>query len=140
MERMSLTTEGSVSQPVSPTLIGTNTWKAWPSLAGIGPTTRPLTDLTPAKRLASAATLARSAAVTAPARSYTTTAGKVSLGVNRLARSTTWVDSAFFGSQADASFFWALLSLPASGPATATTTSQKAMTPHLDQRPHGILA
>src|SRR5919198_1846844 len=73
-------------------------------------------------------------------RSYTTTAGNTSLGVNGLARSTTCVDSAFLGSQADASFFCALLSLPASGPAAKATTSQKARTIHLLQRPHGRLA
>src|SRR4029453_13772773 len=46
----------------------------------------------------------------------------MSLCANRLASSTTWVDSAFLGSQADESFCWAPFSLPASGPATAPTT------------------
>jgi hypothetical protein len=64
----------------------------------------------------------------------------MSLGVNRLASSTTWVDSALFGSQAEASFCWALFSLPASGPATANTATQKTRTTHLLQRPHGIPA
>src|SRR5829696_2024769 len=64
----------------------------------------------------------------------------MSLGVNRLASSTTWVDSALWGSQADASFCWALLSLPASGPATANTATQKTSTAHLPQRPLGMLA
>src|SRR6266545_7673090 len=73
----------------------------------------------------------------APALSYTTTAGKVSLGVNGLDSSTTCVDSAFLGSHADASFFWALLSLLASGPATTNTTIQRARTIHLVQRPQG---
>src|SRR6266700_1588848 len=140
MERISPTTEGSVVQPVSPTLIGTITSRALPSLDGIGPTTLPLTELTPAKRLVSAETLARSAGLTTPQCSYTTTAGKVSLGTNLLARLTTWVDSAFFGNHADASFFCASLSLPASGPETANTTAQKAKKSHFVQRPDGSLA
>src|SRR4029453_8346415 len=61
----------------------------------------------------------------------------MSAGANRLASSTTWVDSALFGSQAEESFCWALLSLPASGPATAKTAIQKTRTTHLLQRPHG---
>src|SRR5215212_8399818 len=61
----------------------------------------------------------------------------MSLGVNRLASSTTWVDSALLGSQAEASFCWALFSLPARGPATANTAIQKTSTPHLLQRPPG---
>src|SRR6266545_659897 len=143
MERNSSTIGVSSSQPLpsSATLMGTTTCNALPSSDGIGPRTSPLTSLTPAKRLTSAAALARSASVTAPsARSYTTRAGKTSLGVNRLARSTTWVDSALFGSQADASFCCALLSLPASGPATTNTAIQKTSTAHLLQRPHGKLA
>src|SRR5215218_7623797 len=61
----------------------------------------------------------------------------MSLGVNRLASSTTWVDSALLGSQAEASFCWALFSLPASGPASANTAIQKTRTPHLLLRPPG---
>src|SRR4029453_19206921 len=64
----------------------------------------------------------------------------MSLGENRLASSTTWVDSAFLGSQADESFCWALFSLPASGPATANTAIQNTRTTHLVQRPAGKLA
>src|SRR5215216_3254703 len=64
----------------------------------------------------------------------------MSLGANRLASSTTWVDSALLGSQAEASFCWALFSLPDSGPATATTATQKTRTTHLVQRPAGMLA
>src|SRR4029434_6306261 len=52
----------------------------------------------------------------------------------------TWVDSALFGSQEEASFCWALLSLPARGPASANTTIQKARTAHLLQRPAGKAA
>src|SRR5215211_3222650 len=61
----------------------------------------------------------------------------MSAGANRLASSTTWVDSALWGSQAELSFCWALLSLPASGPATANTAIQKPRTTHLLQRPLG---
>src|SRR5215207_8867264 len=133
----------SSSQPLpsSSILIGTTTCNARPSSAGIGPRILPVTSSTPANRLVSAATLAWSAGVMGPSgRSYTTSAGKMSLGVNCLASSTTWVDSAFWGSQAEESFCWALFSLPASGPATATTTIQKARTTHLVQRPHGRAA
>src|SRR6266536_575756 len=137
MARICSTTGRSSFQPCAPTLTGTTTSSAPPSLAGTGPTIWPLTWSTSAKRRMSAAALAWSAGVTAPVRSYTTTAGKVSLGVNRLARSTTWVDSAFFGSQADASFFCALFSLPASGCATNNTAIQKAKTNHLVHRPLG---
>src|SRR4029453_5666008 len=62
----------------------------------------------------------------------------MSLGANRLASSTTWVDSAFLGSQAEESFCWALFSLPASGPAAANTAIQKTRTTHLLQPPPGI--
>src|SRR5829696_5130603 len=61
----------------------------------------------------------------------------MSLGVNCLASSTTWVDSAFLGSQADESFCWALFSFPASGHATAITTIQNPRTTHLVRRPLG---
>src|SRR4029453_38437 len=63
----------------------------------------------------------------------------MSLGANRLASSSTWVDSALFGSQAELSFCWALFSLPASGPAAANTPIQNARTTHLLQRPLGRL-
>src|SRR4029450_9689322 len=64
----------------------------------------------------------------------------MSLGANRLANSTTWVDSALWGSQAEESFCWALFSFPANGPATANTTTQNPRTTHLPQRPAGRLA
>src|SRR5262245_12700363 len=140
MERSSLILGLTCSQPLPfvSTLTGTSTCSAWPSLDGIGPRILPVTSRTPAKRWMSAAALARSAAVTGPpGRSYTTSAGKMSLGVNCLASSVTRVDSALFGSQADASFCWALLSLLESGPATANTAIQKARTNHLDMRPQG---
>src|SRR4029450_12554730 len=63
----------------------------------------------------------------------------MSLGANFLASSTTWVDSALLGSHEEASFCWALFSLPASGPATATTTTQNPRTTHLVRRPLGRL-
>src|SRR4029453_14512588 len=134
MERISSTRGASSSQPLpsSATLIGTTTCSAWPSSDGIGPTTLPVTSWTPANRWTSAAALAWSAAVTGPSgRSCTTRAGNASLGENCLASSTTWVDSALLGSQAEESFCWALLSLADSGPAAANTTIQKAPTTHL---------
>src|SRR5215218_2817046 len=143
MERISSTRGASSSQPLpsSATLIGTTTCNARPSSDGTGPMTLPVTSWIVAKRLASAAALAWSAAVTGPSgRSYTTRAGNTSLGANCLASSTTWVDSALLGSQAEASFCWALFSLPASGPATANTTTQNPRTIHLVQRPLGMLA
>jgi hypothetical protein len=48
----------------SATRIGTTTCRARPSVAGTGPMTFPVTSLTPANRLASAAALAWSAGVT----------------------------------------------------------------------------
>jgi hypothetical protein len=59
---------------------------------------------------------------------------------NRDCTSSTLVDSALAGSQALASFFSAPLSLPDSGNATTTTTSQKPSTSHLVQLPDGISA
>src|SRR4029453_18057472 len=64
----------------------------------------------------------------------------MSLGAHRLASSTTWVDSALWGSHAEASFCWALFSFPANGPAPANTTTQNPRTTHLPQRPAGRLA
>src|SRR4030095_4016421 len=64
----------------------------------------------------------------------------MSLGVNCLASSTTWVDSALWGSHSEASFFWALFSLADSGPATAITATQNPRTSHLVHRPAGRLA
>ena len=49
--------------------------------------------------------------------------------------SSTWVDSALPGSQDFASFFWASVSLPASGAAIPTTMSQKRMMRYLNRRP-----
>src|SRR6516162_7601079 len=55
-------------------------------------------------------------------------------------RLRTWVDSAFGGSQDEASFFSAPVSFPDSGPATATMTSQNTSTSHLVRRPAGAYA
>src|SRR5215831_14588360 len=55
-------------------------------------------------------------------------------------RLRTWVDSAFGGSQDEASFFSAPVSFPDSGPATATITSQATSTSHLVRRPAGAYA
>src|SRR4029453_3406188 len=143
MDRISSTRGASSSQPLpsSATLTGTTTCNARPSLEGIGPRTLPLTSWMVANRSASAAALAWSAGVTGPSgRSYTTRAGNTSEGENCLASSTTRVDSAFWGEQEEASFCWALFSLPASGPATANTTIQNPRTTHLPQRPPGRAA
>src|SRR5215467_1891484 len=50
----------------------------------------------------------------------------------------TWVDSAFAGSQALASFFSAPVSFDESGRAITSTTTQKPTTTHLVQLPAGI--
>src|SRR5215470_14308797 len=57
---------------------------------------------------------------------------------NRDWMSSILVDSAAAGSQADALFFSAPVSLPASGPSTATMISQNTRTAHLVRRPAGI--
>src|ERR1700730_5800221 len=49
--------------------------------------------------------------------------------------SSTFVDWALAGSQADELFFSAPVSLPANGPSTATMISQKTRTAHLVRRP-----
>src|SRR4029450_9598485 len=140
MARICSTAETIASEPLSPALMGTTTWMAAPSLAGIGPTTWPPLVPPPAKRRTSPAPLAWAAAPAAPPRSYTTSAGTVPLGVNRLARSTTRVDSAPLGRASAGSFFSTSFNLPASGPPTTNTTSHAARTAHFVQRPHGNLA
>src|SRR5436190_10392321 len=126
-------------QPSWPRLTGTIVSIALPAWATKGPITWPwTTPATPAKRLASAAALALSAAVRPAGRSYTTTAGKT-LGDTTFDRSASaCVDSAAGGSHDWASFFSAPVSLPDSGPANATTTSQNTSTSHLVRRPAGI--
>src|ERR1700722_11006453 len=69
-----------------------------------------------------------------------TTPGKTLGDWKAACRFTTCVDSAWAGSHAEASFFSALVSLPASGPSTATTRSQKTRTSHLVRRPLGTRA
>src|SRR6266566_4164663 len=126
-------------QPSWPRLTGTIVSIALPSRATNGPATWPFcTPATPAKRLASAAAFALSAAVRPAGRSYTTTAGNT-LGDTTFDRSaSTCVDSALGGSHDWASFFSAPVSLPDNGPASATTTSQNTSTSHLVRRPAGI--
>src|SRR6478609_3723482 len=63
-------------------------------------------------------------------------AGARSSGENCFCRSETLVASALPGSQAELSFFSTPVSLPAIGPATARTTTQKPSTTHLVHRPH----
>src|SRR6516165_6001687 len=125
-------------QPLWPRLTWTTVSIAWPSRDTNGPATWPwTTPATPAKRLASAAAFALSAAVTPPVRSYTTTAG-YTLGDTTFDRSaSTCVDSALGGSHDWASFFSAPVSLPESGPASATMTSQNTSTSHFVRRPAG---
>src|SRR5262249_8018342 len=128
----------SPDQPLLGSSTFTMVWRAWPSLAGTGPRTLPVTYLTLANRWASPAALAWSAAVMgAPARSYTMRAGRVSVGRNLAVAFSTLVDSAFFGSQAEVSFFCAELSLPASGAAAKSRSTQKASTNHFVRRPQG---
>ena len=112
---------------------------ALPSRETNGPATWLRTTLgTPRNRRASAAAFALSALVTPDGRSYTRTAAKMLGDWNRDCTSSTLVDSAAAGSQADASFFSAPVSLPASEPSTATTISQKTRTAHLVRRPLGM--
>src|SRR5512140_3016592 len=126
-------------QPLWPRLTWATVSIARPSRATNGPATWPwTTPATPAKRRASAAAFALSAAVRPAGRSYTTTAG-YTLGDTTFDRSArTCVDSALGGSHDWASFFSAPVSLPDSGPASATTTTQNTSTSHLVRRPAGI--
>src|SRR5262245_13616284 len=64
----------------------------------------------------------------------------MSSGLNCFCRSRTLVDSAPPGSQAELSFFSTPVSLPASGAARASTTTQNPRTTHLVQRPQTSLA
>ena len=126
-------------QPFEPRLTGTMVSMALPSRETNGPATWLCTTLgTPRNRRASAAAFALSALVTPDGRSYTRTAGKMLGDWNRDCTSSTLVDSAADGSQDDASFFSAPVSLPASEPSTATMISQKTRTAHLVRRPLGM--
>src|SRR5580704_7433540 len=136
MLRRAVTAAGAPFQPFEPRSTGTIVSIALPSLAKIGPVTCPCTTpATCANRAASVTAFARSALVRPDGRSYTTTPVKISGDWNRDCRARTLVDSALAGSQAEESFFSAPVSLPASGPATATTISQKTRTAHLVRRP-----
>src|SRR5262245_9742821 len=128
-------------QPSLPRLTETTVCMALPSAEGTGPTTWPgPTPCSPAKLRASAAALARSAAVSPEARSYTTTAGKIFGDWKRDWMSRTLVDSALAGSHVFASFFSAPVSFDDSGRVTTSTTTQKPTTTHLVQLPAGISA
>ena len=123
-------------QPCEPRLTGTSVSIALPSWETIGPATcASTTPATPLNRATSAAALALSALVSPDGRSYTTTPVKILGDWIFDCRLSTWVDSALAGSQDDESFFSAPVSLPDSGPARATTISQKTTTPHLARRP-----
>ena len=129
-----------VSHPPSPGVIGTTVCSALPSVDGTGPATLSVPPSTSANAVASCAALARSAAVSPDGRSYTTMAGKVSSGWNDRCSSSTLVDSAFAGSQDAESLSCAPVSLPASGPRAASSTTHRARTSHLVRRPQGNLA
>src|SRR6266540_3253727 len=136
MARMWSTAPLALFHPSVPRLTGTSTCSACPSLAGIGPTTL-VTPSSSASFPTSPPTLAQSAAVSPDGRSYTTTAGKTSFGWNSPCRLNTWVDSAETGNHAEESFFSAPWSLPASGAAANSATSQKTSTAYLDLCPAG---
>src|SRR5215470_8922214 len=122
--------------PCLPRLTATMVCIALPSADGTGPTTWPgPTPCSPAKLRTSAAALARSAAVSPQARSYTITAGKTFGDWKRDCTSTTLVDSALAGSHVFASFFSAPISFDDSGTVTTSTTTQKPTTTHLVQLP-----
>ncbi len=138
MVRSLVATAAALFQPFGPRFTGTMVSRALPSAERTGPVSwLRTTPATSANRRASAAALPLSALVRPDGRSYTTTAVKMLGDWNRDWTSSTLVDSALAGSQADASFFSAPVSLPASGPVTATMTSQKTRTAHLVRRPPG---
>src|SRR5215831_19847119 len=127
--------------PCLPRLTATMVCIAFPSADGTGPTTWPgPTPCSRAKLRASAAALARSAAVSPEVRSYTTTAGKIFGDWKCDWTSRTLVDSALAGSHVFASFFSAPISFDDSGRVTTSTTTQKPTTTHLVQLPAGISA
>ena len=139
MARSVVTASVAPFQPFEPRLTGTMIWMALPSRETSGPATWLRTTLgTLRNRRTSAAAFALSALVRPDGRSYTRTAAKMLGDWNRDCTSRTLVDSAAGGSQADASFFSAPVRLPASGPITATTISQKTRTAHLVRRPLGM--
>jgi hypothetical protein len=140
IKRTSLTILLIFAQPSSPPWTGTIICNALPSLAGTGPTTWPSTPSTLATAAASAAAFIQSAAVIPASRSYTTTAGSVSLGWNRSCPLSTLVTSAWAGSQADLSFSCAPSSLPTNGSVAAITAAQHAITIHAVRRPQGNAA
>ena len=123
------------SHPSVPRSNVTTVSSAVPSAEAIGPTGRPRTPSNAARRVASAPALARSASVSPPGRSYTTTAGSASGDWNDCCTSIALVDSASPGSQEALSFFWTSVSLPASGPVTASTPSQNTTARNLVRRP-----
>src|SRR3954447_3520835 len=139
MVRSVVTASVAPFQPFEPRLTGTMVSMALPSRETNGPATWLCTTLgTPRNRRASAAAFALSVLVRPDWRSYTRTAGKMLGDWNRDCTSRTLVDSAAGGSQDDASFFSAPVSLPASEPSTATMISQKTKTAHLVRRPLGM--
>src|ERR1019366_2466552 len=115
-------------------------WIARWSAAGTGPATRPRTAGRAAKLRASAAALRRSAGVMPDCRWYISTAGLRFFELNLACRFSSWVEAALAGREADASFFSAPCSLPASDPVRATTTIQNTTTRYLVRLPQGSAA
>src|SRR4051812_29428591 len=122
-------------QPSWPRSSGTIAWAALPSFEKTGPMILPSTLPRAASLPTSFTALNRSSGVSPVGRSYTTTAWNVLGDWNAFCAASTLVDSALPGSQDWASFFSTPVSLPASGPSTATTSSQKMSTSHLVLRP-----
>src|SRR6266487_6209499 len=139
--RMELAAAAAPFHPCLPTLTATMVCIALPSADTTGPVTwSGPAPCNPANLRASAAALARSAAVSPEARSYPTTAGKMFGDWKRDCTSRTLVDSALAGSHVFASFFSAPISFDDSGAAITSTTTQKPTTTHLVQLPAGISA
>src|SRR5436190_5098180 len=129
------TSSASLFQPSLPIVIGTTTCNAFLSSDGSGPITLPVKSGDAPNARTSLCALFMSSGVIPDPRSYTTIAGIVSAVWNCFCSSTTFVDSALPGSQAEFSFFSTPVNLPASGPATPRLTSQTASTNHFVQRP-----
>src|SRR5215510_3554374 len=131
----------ALAEPLSPVLTATRVCIALPSAEPIGATTwAGAAPLIEAKRRASAAAFARSAAVTPEGRAYTTIAVEMLGDWKRASASRTLVDSAPAGTHCDVSFFSAPLIFVDSGKVTASTATQKPTTSHLVQLPAGISA
>ena len=125
--RMS-TTAASSSSP-SDVAMGTTTWAALPSSAGIGPTTPSASTFSTCLRSSTYCPIvAWSCWVRPPSRSNTTIVGSDSLPMNLVYSSCASVDSALSGRKAALSFSWTLASFPAYDPSGPPTNSQRSTT------------